>query len=260
MLVGTVAIAGFPPLAGFFSKDEILWRTFSSGHRLLWLVAAVSAGMTSFYMFRMLILTFYGKPRMSPEVEHHVHESPGSMTGPLQILAIGSIVAGWLGIPPLIGHYLGDVPHVLERFMEPVFAPSLGEEVLHGSEAMEWGMTGVALGIAVVGFLLARAFYVENPELPERLMARYRGLYLTLLNKYWVDEIYDALIVNPIQWISTNLLWHFVDVKVIDGTVNGTGELVRGSGSPSEDSSQDTSDPMRLDLAGRCVVVALLSF
>ncbi len=168
---------------------------------------------------------------MSAEVEHHVHESPGSMTGPLQILAIGSIVAGWLGIPPLIGHYLGDVPHVLERFMEPVFAPSLGEEVLHGSEAMEWGMTGVALGIAVVGFLLARAFYVENPELPERLMTRFRGLYITLLNKYWVDEIYDALIVNPIHWISTNLLWNFVDVKVIDGTVNGAGEFVRGSGS-----------------------------
>ena len=231
MLVGTVAIAGFPPLAGFFSKDEILWRTFSSGHRLLWLVGVLAAGMTSFYMFRMLILTFYGKPRMSAEVEHHVHESPGSMTGPLQILAIGSIVAGWLGIPPLIGHYLGDVPHVLERFMEPVFAPSLGEEVLHGSEAMEWGMTGVALGIAVVGFLLARAFYVENPELPERLMTRYRGLYVTLLNKYWVDEIYDALIVNPIHWISTNLLWNFVDVKVIDGTVNGAGEFVRGSGS-----------------------------
>ena len=168
---------------------------------------------------------------MSPEVEHHVHESPGSMTGPLQILAIGSIAAGWLGIPRVFGQYLGSIPHVLERFMEPVFAPSLGDEVLHGSEAMEWGMTGVALGIAVVGFLLARAFYVENPELPERLMTRYRGLYLTLLNKYWVDEIYDALIVNPIQWISTNLLWHFVDVKVIDGTVNGAGELVRGSGS-----------------------------
>ncbi len=231
MLVGTVAIAGFPPLAGFFSKDEILWRTFSSGHRLLWLVGAVSAGMTSFYMFRMLILTFYGKPRMSAEVEHHVHESPGSMTGPLQILAIGSIVAGWLGIPRVFGHYLGEVPHVLERFMEPVFAPSLGEEVLHGSEAMEWGMTGVALGIAVVGFLLARAFYVENPELPERLMTRFRGLYITLLNKYWVDEIYDALIVNRTKDLG-NFLAKF-DLRVIDGGVNGSAWLTRLTASVS---------------------------
>jgi NADH-quinone oxidoreductase subunit L len=231
MLVGTVAIAGFPPLAGFFSKDEILWRTFSSGHRLLWLVGVVSAGMTSFYMFRMLILTFYGKPRMSPEVEHHVHESPGSMTGPLQILAIGSIVAGWLGIPQMIGRHLGDVPHVLERFMEPVFAPSLGEEVLHGTRAIEWGMTGVALGIAIVGLLLARSFYVKNPELPERLMVRFHALYITLLNKYWVDEIYDALIVNRTKDLG-NFLANF-DLRVIDGGVNGSAWLTRLTASVS---------------------------
>jgi NADH-quinone oxidoreductase subunit L len=115
--------------------------------------------------------------------------------------------------------------------MEPVFAPSLGEEVLHGSEAMEWGMTGVALGIAVVGFLLARAFYVENPELPERLMTRYRGLYITLLNKYWVDEIYDALIVNRTKDLG-NFLAKF-DLRVIDGGVNGSAWLTRLAASVS---------------------------
>ena len=225
MLVGTVAIAGFPPLAGFFSKDEILWRAFSSGHRLLWLVGAVAAGMTSFYMFRMLILTFYGKSRLSPEAEQHVHESPRSMTGVLQILALGSIGAGWLGIPQVMGQYLGDVPHVFERFLEPVFAPSLAEETLHGTEALEWGMTGVALGIALVGLLLARTFYLKSPELPERLMLRFRRLYITLLNKYWVDEIYDALIVNRTKDLG-NFLAKF-DLRVIDGGVNGSAWLTR---------------------------------
>ena len=196
MLVGTVAIAGFPPLAGFFSKDEILWRTFSSGHRLLWLVGAVAAGMTSFYMFRMLILTFYGKPRMSPEVEHHVHESPGSMTGPLQVLAIGSIVAGWLGIPHVIGHISGRCAACVGAVSGTgVCAVARGRGAA-GERGDGVGDDGGGAGNSVVGLLLARAFYVENPELPERLMIRFRGLYITLLNKYWVDEIYDALIVN----------------------------------------------------------------
>src|SRR4026209_2921576 len=122
MLVGTVAIAGFPPLAGFFSKDEILWKAFASerGHWLLWLVGAVATGVTSFYMFRMMFLTFYGKSRMTHEVEHHVHESPASMTLPLQVLAVGSVVAGWLGIPHVIGH-LAHVGNAVEHFLEPVF-------------------------------------------------------------------------------------------------------------------------------------------
>ncbi|MFN8008685.1 MAG: NADH-quinone oxidoreductase subunit L [Terriglobia bacterium] len=231
MLVGTIAIAGFPPLAGFFSKDEILWRTFATGHWGLWLVAAVAAGMTSFYMFRMLLLTFYGKSRMSHEVEHHVHESPFSMTGPLQVLAIGSIVAGWVGIPQIIGHLFGGIPNFFEHFLEPVFARPAVEALIHETAGMEWGMMGVALGIAIAGYLLAYAFYVQNPALPDRLMTRFHGLYNTLLNKYWVDEIYDALLVNPIHWLSTNLLWGVVDVRLIDGAVNGAGNAVRESGS-----------------------------
>ena len=123
MLAGTLAIAGFPPLAGFFSKDEILWKAYSSprGHWLLWGMGAAAAAMTSFYMFRMLYLTFYGRPRMTAEVEHHVHESPASMTVPLQVLAVGSVVAGWVGIPQLLGRWLGHLPNGFEQWLEPVF-------------------------------------------------------------------------------------------------------------------------------------------
>jgi len=231
MLVGTVAIAGFPPLAGFFSKDEILWKAFASerGHWLLWVVGAVAAGMTSFYMFRMMFLTFYGKSRMTHEVEHHVHESPASMTVPLQVLAVGSVVAGWLGIPHVIGH-LVHVGNAFEHFLEPVFEHpvKIGS---HGSEAAEWGLMGVSVGIATVGLLVARQFYLANPALPENLMNRFRGLHTTLLNKYWVDEIYDALIVQPVKLISTYVLWKFVDVIIIDGVVNGAGTLVQANGS-----------------------------
>jgi len=230
MLVGTVAIAGFPPLAGFFSKDEILWKAFASerGHWVLWLVGAVAAGLTSFYMFRMLFLTFYGASRMSHEVEHHVHESPGSMTGVLQVLAVGSVVAGWLGIPHVIGHVV-HVGNAMERFLEPVFEHPVKIES-HGSAGAEWGLMGLSVGIALVGLGVARQFYLANPALPEQWMNRFRGLYTTLLNKYWVDELYDAFIVQPVKIVSTYLLWKFVDVLVIDGFANGAGKLVRASG------------------------------
>src|SRR5262245_17557900 len=230
MLAGTIAIAGFPPLAGFFSKDEILWKAFASdrGHPLLWLVGAVAAGMTSFYMFRMRFLTFYGKSRMSHEVEHHVHESPASMTVPLQVLAVGSVVAGWIGIPHVMGH-LVHIGNAFEHFLEPVFEHpvKIGS---HGSEGAEWGLMGASVGIALVGLLVARQFYLVNPALPEKLMNRFRGIYTTLLNKYWVDEIYDAVIVQPIKLVSTYILWKFADVLVIDGIVNGAGRLVRANG------------------------------
>jgi NADH-quinone oxidoreductase subunit L len=225
-----LAIAGFPPLAGFFSKDEILWQAWVKGHEVLWLMGVVTAGLTSFYMFRMLLLTFYGEGRMSAEVEHHVHESPGSMTGVLMVLALGSVVVGWVGIPPVLGQYLGGVGNGIERFLEPVFeVPVKGGEG-HGSPGTEWLLMGISVGMALGGLLLARSFYLKNPALPERLKTRYRALYITLLNKYWVDEIYDALIVRPTKVVSTYLLWRFCDVLLIDGLVNGAAKAVRGSG------------------------------
>jgi NADH-quinone oxidoreductase subunit L len=230
MLVGTVAIAGFPPLAGFFSKDEILWQAFASerGHWLLWAVGAVAAGLTSFYMFRMMFLAFWGRSRMAAEVEHHVHESPASMTVPLMILAVGSVVAGWVGIPSVIGHWI-HVGNGFEHFLEPVFEHPVKVGV-HGSEGAEWGLMLLSVGIAFVGLLVARQFYLVNPELPDQLRQRFRALYTTLLNKYWVDEIYDALIVAPVKLISTYILWKFVDVIVVDGIVNGTGKFVQAIG------------------------------
>jgi NADH-quinone oxidoreductase subunit L len=227
MMVGTVAIAGFPPLAGFFSKDEILWKAFSSerGHWALWLVGAVAAGMTSFYMFRMMFLTFYGKSRMLPEVEQHVHESPQSMTVPLMVLAAGSVVAGWVGIPEVMGQYLGHWPNAFEHFLEPVFEHPVKLGARHGTEAQEWGLMGLSVGVALAGLLLARLFYLQNPALPEKLTNRFRGLYITLLNKYWVDEIYDVLIVNRAKGFGT-LLARF-DLNVIDGGVNGSALVTR---------------------------------
>ncbi|PYV43903.1 MAG: NADH-quinone oxidoreductase subunit L [Acidobacteria bacterium] len=211
MLVGTIAIAGFPPLAGFFSKDEILWQAYASprGHWLLWLVGVVGAGMTSFYMFRMMFLTFHGQSRMAADVEHHVHESPRSMTVPLVVLAAGSVVAGWVGIPHVMGQYLGHPPNAFERFLEPVFEHPLKSEAGHGTEGLEGGLMLGSVGIGLVGLLVARTFYLKNPALPEKLKTRFRALYITLLNKYWVDEIYDDVIIKPVKIISTYILWKF---------------------------------------------------
>ena len=167
---------------------------------------------------------------MSPEVEHHIHESPGSMTLPLMILAAGSVVVGWLGIPHVMGQYLGHVGNAFERFLEPVFEHPLKLEQSHGSESLEWGLMLLSVAIATVGLMLARSFYLQNPALPEKLRNRFHSIYITLLNKYWVDELYDALFVHPIRLISTYILWKLVDVTFIDGTVNATGSLVRRAG------------------------------
>jgi NADH-quinone oxidoreductase subunit L len=233
MLVGTVAIAGFPPLAGFFSKDEILWQAWASerGHWGLWLVGVVAAGMTSFYMFRMLFLTFYGESRMSAEVEHHVHESPGSMTVPLMVLAVGSVVAGWVGIPHVLGQYLGHVGNGIEGFLEPVLGSGVKGGEGHGSEGMEWLLMAVSVGMAGVGLLVAWSFYLKNRALPERLKSRYRALYTTLLNKYWIDEIYDTLFVNRAKDLGSALARF--DLGVVDGAVNGSAWLTRLTASVS---------------------------
>jgi len=228
MLVGCIAIAGIPPLAGFFSKDEILWSTFKVGGygQWVWGLGVVAAVMTAFYMFRLYWMTFGGRFRGSDEQEHHLHESPSSMVVPLQVLAVGSIVVGFLGVPAVL---LGS--NRIEHFLEPAFAHAhhaLGEVFAqpvpgHGVEL--WLM---ALSVVVAGFgiLVATRFYRGDPVIPTRLAAALPGPYRLLLNKYWVDEIYNALFVRGLVLGGGNALYA-TDRFVVDG---GDGEVRPGLG------------------------------
>jgi NADH-quinone oxidoreductase subunit L len=221
-LIGTLAIAGIPGLAGFFSKDMILagvWHSPNFG-KLLWAVGLIVAAMTSFYMFRLLFLTFAGAPRYTHDDVHHVHESPAPMLIPLVILAVLSLVAGYVGVPAALG---GHEP--IAEFLQPAAAHAVeGENI-----ALEWILMGASVAAAGVGLLLAYLFYVVRPELPSRLAESASALYSILTNKYYVDEIYDAILVLPIVVTARQLLWQVVDVGIIDGAVNGIGTLVRSS-------------------------------
>jgi NADH-quinone oxidoreductase subunit L len=220
-LVGTLAIAGAPGFAGFFSKDEILAHTWGTGHYALWAVGALTAGLTAFYMFRLLFLTFFGELRAAPEVAHHVHESPPVMTAPLVILAALSIVGGWVGLPD--GWLWGPA---FDRFLAPVTGhPAAGE---HGA-GVETVLMLVATLLAAGGATLAYVFYVRLPGLPYLLAWRLKPVYELLVGKYWIDELYDAVVVRPYVALS-NLLWRIVDQTMIDGAVNGvaTAVLVNG--------------------------------
>jgi NADH-quinone oxidoreductase subunit L len=237
MLIATLAIAGIPGFAGFFSKDQILEAVQSGPHANLplWLLGVTAAALTSFYMFRLVFLTFFGVPRYD-EHKVHVHESPKNMTVPLVILAFLSIFGGWFAAPKLVG----GVDH-FTKFLDPVFsayAPSVAELVAEApaeaaatpAMALLHALTGVPVIVGVLGLLLAWWFYIKSPETPKRLAQRARGLHALLLNKYYVDEIYAALIVRPLLWLSTHVLWHAVDEGVIDAAVNGTASVARASG------------------------------
>lgn len=218
--IGTLAIAGIPPFAGFFSKDEILLEAYTKGNLFFWALGAIAALLTAFYMFRLLFMTFYGKSRMSKKVEEHVHESPMSILLPLIVLAILSIVGGFLGFP---------TKSAINEFLAPVIGSGVhglghGGEAHHVSSKLMFSMMGVSTGIAIVGIVLAYMMYITRPELPKTLAKRFKRTYTLLLNKYYVDEIYDAVFVKPTIGVS-NVLWKVVDVKVIDGFVNAVGRL-----------------------------------
>jgi NADH-quinone oxidoreductase subunit L len=235
MLIGCVAIAGIPPLAGFFSKDEILWSAFRiSGYgTLVWVIGFVAAGMTAFYMFRALFMTFWGTCRADEHVKHHIHESPRVMTVPLTVLAVLSVVGGYVGVP----HVLGG-SNAFHEFLMPVIggpAPakahaglslvaqawaSGGEAGSHGGAALEIGLMALSVSIALAGIGMAWLFYVKNPALPALLAKRWSGLYRAVSNKYYVDELYEALFVTSLKRLGTGL-WRGFDEFVIDGTVNG---------------------------------------
>lgn len=226
-LVACLAIAGIPGFSGFFSKDEILWKAFTSpvGGIFIYVIALITAFMTAFYMFRLLFNTFYGSERMDEHVKHHVHESPKIMTIPLVILAILSVVGGYVGIP----HVLGGGAN-FEKFLEPVFEASKLPENGHGSEALELGLMALSVVAALLGIYLAYVYYLKNPRLSEEFANKHRTLYETVHNKYFVDEIYGFLFVNNLLRIG-RFLRVIIDEGIIDGIVNGVGYFLRGLGS-----------------------------
>ncbi len=225
--IATLAIAGFPGLSGFFSKDEILAATFMHGPKWLWGLGVLTAGLTSFYMFRLLFLTFFGESRVEPENEAKIHESPYVMTVPLLILALLSVAGGWIGLPPVMG------TNVLAGFLAPAFEGLHHIEGFghhgHLSHATEWILMGVSTLVALAGFLVAWNLFARPDDLGERLAGERGGFYRLLEDKYRIDEVYEALIVRPLAWLSQQL-WRIVDELVIDGLVNLSGLLVRVGG------------------------------
>ncbi|HEY6865834.1 MAG TPA: NADH-quinone oxidoreductase subunit L, partial [Candidatus Eisenbacteria bacterium] len=218
MLIATIAIAGIPPFAGFFSKDEILGSAFAAGHRGVWLAGVVGAVLTAFYMFRLYVLCFRGPSRLSHEAEHHLHESPPAMTVPLAILAFLTVVGGWIGLPMQAGG------HVLERWLRPVFETGALEGAARPAlpHAVEWALILVSVLAAVAGIVGALQLYLRRPETATALATRFAGLRSLLEHKYWVDELYDALVVRPFTALA-RWFWRFWDETIVDGIVNGTG-------------------------------------
>jgi NADH-quinone oxidoreductase subunit L len=223
MLAACLAMAGAPGFAGFFSKDEILLAARSGPYAnlVLYTLGVVTAGMTSFYIFRLFFLTFHGDARYD-EKHAHVHESPSNMLTPLVVLALLSVAGGWWAAP----HLFGD-ENYFERFLAPVFTAA-------AMEIPNPGIVGALLGAPVVaglaGFLIAWWMYIKRPDAPARLAESLRGVYHLLAGKYFVDELYATAVVRPLLWLSTNLLWHAVDERTIDAGVNGLGRGAARSG------------------------------
>jgi NADH-quinone oxidoreductase subunit L len=225
MAIATLAIAGVPFFSGFFSKDEILSSAFASGHYGIWAVGIVGAALTAFYMTRLYVLTFRGSSRLTHEAEHHLHESPPSMVAPLVVLAVLSFVGGYVGMPFQEGG------HAFARWLRPVLETGGVVPVHHElSRGAEWALLLVSGLVALFGIGAAFQAYLANPALSTSLRERFSGLHRVLENKYWVDEAYDSVVVQPFmdasQW-----LWRVWDTRVVDGLVNGVGyTLELGSG------------------------------
>jgi NADH-quinone oxidoreductase subunit L len=263
-LIGAIAIAGVAPLSGFFSKDEILFETFVEGHTVLWTIGAITALLTATYMFRLVFLTFHGErrhdapaaadahaahghtPAPAPGHAHaddhghghghgggHLHDAPPAMALALIVLAIGSVAAGWIGIPHALGGH-----NELHAWLEPAFtAPAAGEAAAaegaaeaaaEDHTALELTLMAVSLTIAIAGIAMAWFVWVRRRRVADNAAREFPGLHRLLLNKYYVDEIYDATVVQPIKAVSTQGLWRWFDVRVIDGAVNGTAAIVDG--------------------------------
>jgi NADH-quinone oxidoreductase subunit L len=245
-LISSLAIAGIPPLSGFFSKDEILWMAFTANlepvwlGRALWVTGVAAAFMTAFYVFRAVYLTFHGTDRVSHEAKHHLHESPPVMTMPLVVLAAGAVLVGFLNVPAAIG---GNA--AFHHWLEPVFGGHVGahpvgvgmgagahEVTVMASEAghsssLEIALMVLSVVVAVAGILLAHTFYIRSPGLPALVSARLGGFYTLVANKYYIDELYERTIVRPGYALSDRLMFRVIDAGIIEGIVNGLGITAR---------------------------------
>jgi NADH-quinone oxidoreductase subunit L len=277
-VIGAAAIAGVPGLAGFFSKDEILFLTYYNGHTWLWVIGALTGLLTATYMFRLIFMTFHGEERFAVAAHdahghdahahahgdhahghgHHgaPHESPAAMAIPLVVLAVGSVLAGYVGVPHALGGH-----NAIEGFLHPSFAPfeahgpaeagaghATTEAAAHAAPAeahaapaeahgadeaaktrTELTLMGVSTVLAFAGIGLAAFFFLRRPAAADSAAQTFAPVYRTLLNKYYVDELYDAVFVNPLKRGSDRVLWKGIDVAFIDGAVNGVGHLVRSA-------------------------------
>ncbi len=221
-LIACLAISGIPPFSGFFSKDEILGKTFGVSF-ILWLIGAVTAFLTAFYIFRLFVMAFEGKPRF--DVHHlHVHEAPKTMLLPMWVLGILAAIGGFVGIPAALGG--GDS---FDKFLDPVFenAQSKLSTVSFMGAGTEYLLMAISVLLGIGGIYLAYSAYLKKPELSAKLKKSVGDFYDVLLHKYYIDEIYQAIVVKPMLYVSERYLWHGVDEIMIDGSVNGTGKTVR---------------------------------
>jgi NADH-quinone oxidoreductase subunit L len=214
-LLATLAIAGIFPFAGFFSKDEILFHSLISGHIIFWGIATAAAFITAFYMFRAVFMTFHGESRVDPHV--HPHEAPPVMTVPLMTLALLSVVGGFVGFPIIEG------ANKFKDFLAPSITP-----LIHHAHYPAWfeiTMMAFSMAVAGAGIFVAYKMYIKQPELPEKVTQKIPVVYDLVYNKYYVDEIYDATVVEPIK-NGSDFLWHGVDDNVVDGAVNGSATTI----------------------------------
>ncbi|MDF2438851.1 MAG: nuoL [Bacteroidota bacterium] len=220
-LIGTLAIAGFPGFSGFFSKDEILANAYEH-NKVLWFVGILTAGMTTFYMFRLYFLTFKGTFRGTHEQEHHLHESPKAMTIPLIILAVLSLVGGLVGIPAALGGH-----HFLEEFLKPVFEDSSFRMVHHLSHETEYILMGIAVAVMAIALYFAYKTYVVDKKLPAAEGEELQPIHNLVYKKYLIDELYEFVITKPLNFIG-DAFHKVVDNQIVDGIVNGSGYVVNG--------------------------------
>lgn len=226
-LAGTLAIAGFPGFAGFFSKDEILWKVYSTPNEILpwlpfalWFLAAITAGITSFYMFRLFFMTFHGEYRGSKETWAHMHESPYSMTIPLMLLSLLSVFGGLFGVPEILGG-----SNHLHHWLAPVLTFVEEKHPVHFSHILELTLMFTSVLISFTGIGIAFLFYVVKPEIPKQIVEKISGLHALVYQKYLVDELYAKIIIRPLLALQQMLRWF--DMNIVDGIVNGVGTVTR---------------------------------